>query len=223
MMTAATRARVRATCLAMLLVVTAACGGGGDSSDSSGTGAKNGKPSPATRNIKGPGCQFIVAGTEARIISPKDDMQFLQAAEATATECYDKITLYFDKGDGPDLPPGYTVEYREEPFGLEGIPTSTGGFKDARAVIYIEIPRASASDGRQTGRVVQTYKGNLRLQLKGMEHTVIVEYISKIVDPTPFENPDDAKIVWLIGLDEERPFTVDAANQPPRVSVLVMK
>jgi hypothetical protein len=28
--------------------------------------------------------------------------------------------------------------------------------------------------------------------------------------------------VWLIGLDERRPFTVDAANHPPRVTVLVM-
>ena len=146
----------------------------------------------------------------------------MHAADATATACYDKITFYFSQGDGPDLPPGYTVEYRKEPFGLEGIPTSTGGFKEARAVLYIEIPHASATDNRNPPRLTETYKGNLRLGLKGMKHTVIVEYISKVVDPTPFENPDDAKIVWLIGLDERRPFTVDAANQPPRVSVLVM-
>jgi len=212
--------------VALVVVVTvgaAACGGGDDSSEGSGSGSGSGSQTAANRQIKGPGCEFIVAGEESRVIPPKDDMQFLMAAEASATECYDKITFFFDQGDGPDLPPGYTVEYREDPFGLEGIPTSTGGFKDARAVIYVEIPRASATDGRQTGRVVETYKGNLRLQLKGMEHTVIVEYLSKIVDPTPFENPDDAKIVWLIGLDEKRPFTVDTVNQPPRVSVLVMK
>ena len=50
---------------------------------------------------------------------------------------------------------------------------------------------------------------------------MIVEYISKLVDATPDIHTDD-KIVWLIGLDSKRPFTVDAANQPPRVTVIVM-
>jgi hypothetical protein len=30
------------------------------------------------------------------------------------------------------------------------------------------------------------------------------------------------RVVWLIGLDTCRPFTVDAANHPPRVTIDIM-
>jgi hypothetical protein len=210
--------------IALVLVATAACGGGGGSSDSSapGSGSKRGSASPSKRKINGPGCQFIVAGTEKRFTKQLPDTQFLQSAVAEATTCYDKITFTFDPGDGPDLPPGYTVEYRKAPFGYEGIANSTAGFKESKAVLAVEIQPASTTDTRNPGRSIETYKGNLRLQLgKDIRHTVIVEWLSKIVDLTP-EDPTDDKVVWLIGLDSKLPFTVDAYNQPPRVSVLIM-
>jgi hypothetical protein len=208
--------------LATVLAVTAACAGGESSSD---TGKRSDKRASASRarSATGPGCQYIVAGTERRFTRPaKDTDEYLQQAAATPTACYDKISFVFAVGDGADLPPGYVVEYRKEPFGLQGISTSTAGFREARAVLYVEMKPASATDTRTRGRAVQTYKGNLRLQLRGMEHTVIVEYVSKVVDPTPFADPSDDRVVWLIGLDAKRPFTVDAANQPPRVNVLIM-
>jgi hypothetical protein len=209
--------------VALALVAMAACSGGGDSTGSSapGSGSKRGTARPSKRTIKGPGCQFIVAGTEKRFTQALPDEEFLQAATAEPTTCYDKITFVFDPGDGPDLPPGYTVEYRKAPFGYEGVANSTAGFKEAKAVLAVEVQPASTTDARNPARPVETYKGNLRLGLQNMEHTVIVEWLSKIVDLTPDDHSDD-KVVWLIGLDSKRPFTVDAANQPPRVSVLIM-
>jgi len=243
----------------MVTVATACTGGGSDSSGGSTTTtrASNGK---RTSN----GCEFIVAATGRRFRQAPEDLQYLLTATAEPFECYDKITFTFDKGDGPDLPPGYVVEYREPPF-IEGIRSSSEGFPDAKAILYVEFRPASTSDRRFAGRAVQTYKGNLRLQFPsvapfsegGMGHTVIVEWLDKAppslpeglapvevttttIVPgdatTPTEPPTTAppvefvpndpavtRVVWLIGLDSKRPFTVDSANQPSRVSVLIMR
>ena len=200
-------------------LVVAACGGGSDEG-ASGNGANG--PSAGEKAAAGPGCQFIVAGNERRFTQPLESMEYLQSAVAEPATCYDRITFVFDPGDGPDLPPGYSVEYREAPFGLEGIPTSTDGLKSVDAVLYVEITPATAEGVRLATRSVEGYKGNLRLQLKDMGNTEIVEWIDQLPpDMTP-EDITDNKVVWLIGLSSKRPFTVDAANQPPRISVLVM-
>lgn len=200
-------------------VLGAACGGGSDDSANASAGSRTSGREDATA---GPGCEFIVAGDERRFTQPLESLEYLQNAVAEPNTCYDRITFVFDPGDGPDLPPGYSVEYREAPFGLEGIPTSTGGFKDADAVLYVEFSPVSSESVRLADRRVEGYQGNLRLRLADMGHTVIVEWVDQLPeDMTPDDITDD-KVVWLIGLDEKRPFTVDAANQPPRVSVLVM-
>jgi hypothetical protein len=207
--------------LAVVVAMTAAACGGGSSDDST-----RRRSSPLPRNAEeraaaGPGCQFIVAGTERRFTRPLEQVEYLADAVAEPATCYDRITFIFDQGDGDDMPPGYVVEYRKDPFGLEGIPTSTGGFKDAKAVLYVEISPASTTNAT-SGRGVETYRGNLRLRLADMGHTVIVEWVDKLPEDTTPDDITDDKVVWLIGLDERRPFTVDAANHPPRVSVLVM-
>ncbi len=205
--------------LAVLILVSSACSGG---EDESGGGRTTGtRPQATTSTTAGPGCRFIVAsdGRRRRGVAADQTVEYLVDAVAEPTGCYDKITFTFDPGDGPDLPPGYHVEYREPPF-VEGVNSTTEGFGDAHAVIYVEIEPASQTD-RRAGGAVQTYKGNLRLRLEDMSHTVIVEFLRDIPDPTP-DVPDDDKIVWLIGLDTAMPFTVDAANQPPRITVYVM-
>ncbi len=256
----------------VVLVVTlaTACSSGGGS-------ASSGSTTTTTRASKDDGntCRFIVAATGRRFRQAPADLQYLQTATAEPTECYDKITFTFDHGDGPNLPPGYIVEYREPPF-IEGLRSSAEGFPDAKAILYVEFRPASTSDRRFAGRATQTYKGNLRLQFPsiapfsqgGMGHTVIVEWLDKAppslpeplvpqgtttttqaqksattttsappvastaptattttVPPVEFVPNDPAvtRVVWLIGLDAKRPFTVDAANQPSRVSILIMR
>jgi len=202
--------------LVCLIGVSTACsgGGGGSSTDAA--------PRRSTeRRSSGPGCETIVASEGKRFRRPTKDLMYLTDAFAESNVCYDKITFTFDTGDAPDLPPGYVVEYRKPPF-VEGITTTTEGFKDAKAVLYVELQPTSDVDRRFAGSGRQTYKGNQRLAFENMKHTVIVEWVKDYEDTTP-EDPTDDKLIWVIGLDEKRPFTVDSANQPARVSVIVMR
>ncbi len=255
---------LRVVLLVLPAMVAAACSSGGGGSSTSATTTTRAQDTAGPKN----GCQFIVAATGKRSRAAPADLQYLQTATAEPTPCYDKITFTFDHGDGPDLPPGYTVEYREPPF-IEGIRSSAEGFPDAKAILYVEFRPASTSDRRFAGAARQTYKGNLRLTFPsigpfsagGMGHTVMVEWLDKAppalpeslaptttapgvttttaapVDapaataptttapPVEFVPNDPAvtRVVWLIGLDSKRPFTVDAANQPSRVSILIMR
>ena len=170
-----------------------------------------------------PGCRYIVASEGKRFRRPAKDLMYLNDAVVEPTACYDKITFTFDTGDGPDLPPGYVVEYRKPPF-VPGIHTTTEGFKDAKAVLYVELQPTDTVDRRFAGSGRLTYRGNQRLGFDStkMKHTVIVEWLKDYQDPTP-DDPTDDKVIWVIGLDKKVPFTVDSANQPARVSILVMK
>ncbi len=268
-------------CLVLVAVSSACSGSSGDSS----TTASTTSATTDRRALDGPGCQYIVAGTEPRSTAAGDTLQYLTSAVAEPTTCYDKVTFGFDQGGGPDLPPGYTVEYKKPPF-VEGITSSTEGFKDAKYVLYVELRPVSTKDTRTVGRGITTYKGNLRLALQGLKHTVIVEWIDKAppsvpavgtatttststttttittapssktggkaggkgttkgttttvpaptttttiapVGPTTTttlapNDPATARVVWLIGLDSKRPFTVDASNQPPKISIIIMR
>ena len=237
--------------LAVVLVVASACGGGSSSSSSSPSSKqKSGKQSSGTRSSKaattsttrdplaveqnhGPGCRFIVAGTAKRFEPPELNaaVQYLNDAVATPTGCYDKVTFTFDKGAADGLQaPGYTVEYRSKKsaYGLVGadgkpLNTSTAGFRQAKAVLVVEMTPAATKDLRNPSRPVTTWDRFLRLPLHKMKHTVIVEWADKLApDATP-TNLNDDRVVWLIGLDKKRPFTVDYATQPvPHISVLIM-
>jgi hypothetical protein len=211
------------------------------SKQSSGKGSGKGSSKPTTTSTtrnplavegnNGPGCRFIVAGTAKRFEQPEPNavVQYLTDAVATPTGCYDKVTFTFDKGDADGLQaPGYLVEYRKKPYGLVGVDgkplnTSTAGFRDAKAVLYVEMTPAATMDLRNPGRPITTWNRFLRLPFKHMKHVVIVEWPQKLPpDATPTD-PNDDKVIWLIGLDKKRPFTVDYATQPvPHISVLIM-
>ncbi len=174
----------------MLVAASAACSGSGSGSDAS-TTAHTKAARTVTRKLDGPGCQYIVAGTESRSTPAGDTLQYLTSAVTEPTECYDKIMFEFDPGNGPDVPPGYTVEYRKPPF-VEGIKSSTEGFDDAKYVLYVELRPVSTKDTRASARGVTTYKGNLRLAFvpdkpgqPGMVHTTIVEWLDKAPPSVP--------------------------------------
>jgi hypothetical protein len=108
------------------------------------------------------------------------------------------------------MPPGYEIKYREPPFteGL-GSPVETLG----EAFLHVTFTPAASTDLSDPNRPNQTYRGNLRLRLDGMHHTEIVR---KLID-------GDGTVMWLIGLDVRRPFTVDAVNHPPRVNIYIAR
>jgi hypothetical protein len=247
--------------VAVLLVAAAACGGsdvGGQ-----GAGARNGTPDPTGISADDPGCRYIVAGNAARATNPGGVTQYLSSAVAEPFACYDKVTFTFAQDDTPvattaplstesvTCSPAYTVEYREAPFGLEtaegkGIPTSTGGFADANAVLYVEMSPAIAVS-TFGAKPELAYPGGLRLvfEASAMQHINIVEWVKNLpegeqtpVTPTTIAGvePLPQRVVWLIGMDRKRPFTVDCApgSLPPpgpacpvtactHISVLIMR
>lgn len=228
--------RVAPLAIVVALVAMSACASSAGDQSSTRKPVNKRNALPTHLSADNPGCQYIVTGTQKRSTAPGTDLEYMTSAVAEPTACYDKVTFEFDKGDGPGLPPGYTVEYRKKPFGLTGpdgkaVATSTGGFKEAKAVLYVEMQPTATQDRRNPRRFVDTYPGNLRLLLKGMKHAVIVEWVQKLPESLPSPTttttstatPVVQRVVWLIGLDAKRPFTVDYASEPnPHVSVLIM-
>ncbi len=75
----------------------------------------------------------------------------------------------------------------------------------------VKIQPAASSDPARPEGDQQTYRGNLRLAYEGEHHLQIVE---KTCD-------GDGTVNWIIGLDSVRPFVVDRAQNPSRISVLI--
>ena len=228
------RPRLRFAALAIVLaLVSSACLGGGGSQS---------RQEDTTTTTNGPGCQFIVA-SEARRTEPAAITQpvYLTSASATPTVCYDKITFVFSAPSAvagapttttttlpgatttttnpllSEYPPGYTVQYMKPPFAPH-LQSATEEIPTVQAILEVTISPASETD-TQTSRHLLTYDGALRLPLTGMAHTDSVELLSTFPQAPP---PASPKVVWLIGLDAKRPFTTDYANNPPRLSVLIM-
>jgi hypothetical protein len=132
--------------------------------------------------------------------------------DATAGEqgCPDAVTFTFRSlGDG--TPPGYTVGYRDpakEPF-LDGDPPSPIDVP-GNAFLAVRIEPALSIDPFAPD-TPQTYTGNLSLEYGDHHHLEIVRQL-----------PDGKNSVnWVIGLDSVRPFRVDRAENPTRVTVLI--
>ena len=155
-------------------------------------------------------CSDVVMGEEPRSTPPPEYMEHLNGAIAYPEDCWDRVVFTFEADLG-QAPPGYQVEYRKPPFteGERDSPVATEG----EAFLYVTFTPASQFDDRDPGRVVQTYKGNLLLALDGMHHVTMVR---KLIDGL-------GTVLWIIGLDQKRPFTVDAVSDPPRVSILVAR
>jgi len=149
---------------------------------------------------------------EDRKTAAPEHLVLLTDAYAVGEPCWDKIVFTFEP-TGADMPPGYEVGYRKGPF-TEGPEGQYNVETLGDAFLFITFTPAASTDTRDPSRPVQMYKGNLRLRLdETIHHTEIVR---KLID-------GDGTVMWLIGLDTKRPFTVDAANRPPRVSVYIAR
>jgi hypothetical protein len=134
----------------------------------------------------------------------------LTDAEAGAIGCLDQVTFTFRSvGDG--TPPGYTVRYQDpaqEPF-LDGDPPQPISVP-GNAFLVVKMNPALSVDPFVEG-APSTYPGNLSLEYGDHHHLEIVR-----------ELPDGKRTVnWVIGLDSVRPFRVDRAGNPPRVTVYI--
>ena len=133
----------------------------------------------------------------------------LMDASVEQVGCLDRVTFEFESlGDG--TPPGYSVGYRDleqQPLlDAAGAPVSL----PATTALVATFAPARSTDPR-VADAPATYKGNLRLSYGETHHIDIVQKL------------DDAAgtVEWVIGLDGPRPFTVDSAAGPTRVSIYI--
>ncbi len=190
-----------------LVVACAAAGcstGGSDRSSSSPTTTTSAAPAAAD-----PTCTAFPGTTAPRSSTGERPPALLVDAYAEMVGCVDRVTFEFESlGDG--TPPGYRVGYRDveaEPLlNADGNELSVPG----NAFLLVQIAPAASNDPRDED-LPATYLGNLRLSYGDIHH---LESVQKLPDAM-------GTVEWVIGLDRERPFVVDSASGPARVSVYI--
>ncbi|HEY3672893.1 MAG TPA: hypothetical protein VGN51_18280 [Acidimicrobiia bacterium] len=124
------------------------------------------------------------------------------------------MTLTFQtRGDG--TPPGYTVGYHDaeaEPFKDGDTAIDVPG----AALLLVTVSPAASTDLSVPDSPQPTYTGNLSLDYGAHNHLVIVR---ELPDGKDLAGQDTVR--WVIGLDSLRPFRVDRADNPPRVTILI--
>ena len=199
----------------VLLLALTACSGGSSPSarPSSATPSSTAAPvASSAPNAGGPadtGClPFHGASTRSQTSGPRP-VGFLTDATAGAAGCLDEVTFFFESPSNPSgTPPGYTVEYRNPPFSDGDPPRPVS--PDGNAFLAVDIYPASSVDV-STPDHRRTYFGNLLLQYGEHHHLVLVRKF------------DDAlgTVRWVIALDGKRPFLVDSAADPTRITVYI--
>jgi hypothetical protein len=196
--------------LAVIVVLAAACdrGSSGDATDSTNPAADS-----TDAPLVVPGCNTTGVETFPRR-SPRGGSQiaFLTAVDVTEEGCLDVIVFEFEEpGVGAGLPPGYIVEYQPGPF-------TVGEGDDAQeydiagsAFLVVTLQNASRTIVSETPGQQATYGGPTDFVPGGLNQ---LQEMLLVVDA-----PD--QLQWVIGLGEERPFLVDAAARPPRVTVKI--
>jgi hypothetical protein len=200
------------------VVVLAACSGGGADEASSSTTTTR-VPVTAAPVTTVPGgsdlCPWFRGSTTSLTSNGPTAPAFLVDATAGAQGCLDVVTLTFQtRGDG--TAPGYTVGYRDvskDPLVDGDPPTEIDVPGDAHLVV--SVAPAASTDVSAEGNP-STYAGNLSLEYGDHHHLQIVRELPDGKDAAAQET-----VNWVIGLDAVRPFRVDRAANPPRVTILI--
>lgn len=130
-------------------------------------------------------------------------MSLLETTEVSAAECTDDVRFNF-ASSGVDLPPRYLAGYQTAPFIDVNQPAPAEPEGAAFLVIRFENSQASF-----LGR--PTYRSGESITPSGMHHLREVRLVA---------SPENT-VVFVIGLDERRPFIVDGAPSPPHVAVRI--
>jgi hypothetical protein len=190
----------RASALLVVTVVMggalAACNGDDPKVSTGGTTTSSSEP---TTTSTGP-CTLTGATTDAKSGTGPDTVSLHTDVRTGQQPCADRVVFEFRDGTAP----AFTVEYEAGPFtfGESGLPITVQG----TAFIVIRFPHASGVDLSQP-TAPQTYTGPESIVPSGLTH---VQEVRRLED---FE----AVLVWVIGLDATRPFTVGTLTGPPRV------
>jgi hypothetical protein len=192
------RATSFAVAVALLAVLLASCGGDGAKVSTGGTTTSS---SEATTTTSGP-CSLAGASTDAKTGTGPDTVSLHIDLRTGREVCADRVVFEFRDGAAP----ASTVEYRSGPFtlGESGLPLTVQG----SSFLVVTFPHASGVDLTDPS-APQTYTGPESISPSGLTH---VREVRRLED---FE----AVLVWVIGLDSTRPFTVGTLTGPPRVYI----
>jgi hypothetical protein len=191
------------------LLTLAACGGGGsDGASPASTTATTGPTTVAPAAAPASSCPGFSGSTTTLTSTGPTAPASLVDAEAGAAGCLDRVTFTFN---GSGIPPGYAVGYEDpaqHPF-LDGDPPQPIDLP-GDAFLVVRISPALSTDP-SVPDAPRTYTGNVSLEYGEHQHLQIVR-----------ELPDATNtVVWVIGLDSVRPFRVDRAQDPRRVTVYI--
>lgn len=131
----------------------------------------------------------------------------LTGVGAAPLDCRDEVTFDF-RSTGIDTSPGYTVGYQSGPFrsgeGDEILKVNGSAF------LVVRFDRAAGADLSKPA-APPTYTGPNTVTPDGMFHVLQIKRISDF----------EGVLVWVIGLDAKRPFTVDGSATPPKIVVTI--
>jgi len=205
--------------VALLGSVLAACSGGGsdEGSSSTTTSAAPTTIAPVTTVAGGSDlCPTFHGATTSIASNGPTAPAFLTDATAGAQGCLDVVTFTFQtRGDG--TPPGYTVGYQDQTKQAfqDGDPPTDIEVPGA-ATLAVHIAPAASTDTSVPDSPQPTYTGNLSLDYGDHHHRVNVREL-----PDGKDAAGQGTVNWVIGLDSPRPFRVDRADNPPRVTILI--
>ena len=195
-------ARAPVALLLVLGLALAACTSGG-SGGSSSDGASPTTTSTARSAGTAPACD-VSGATFKRESTVGSDSSLITAAEVSDTGCSDRIEFRF-QSLGADLPPKYVVEYAPGPFRdvNQLYEVDVAGESD----LVIRFDQVGATD--LEGELVFTSRESI--QPGNLHH---LAELRMVVAP-------EGSVMFVAGLDSERPFSVDGAASPPRVIVTI--
>jgi hypothetical protein len=195
-----TRVR-RALLVCVLAVALGACSNGSSQTSPPTTTSPAAGPAPSGACPTFQGTMAPANSSGARPVG------LLTDATAGESGCLDQVTFFFRSlGDG--TPPGYAVDYQDPPFSIGDPPRQVT--PDGSAFLSVTMtPAASVDVTRDDHR--QTYAGSLLLEYGAHHHLVVVEKLDDSL----------ASVHWVIALDEKRPFLVDSAVNPTRITVYI--
>lgn len=183
------------TCVVALL---SACDGDGKSVSTSGTTTTS---EEVTTTSSGP-CTLAAATTDAKTGTGPDTVSLHTDVRTGQQPCADRVVFEFRDGAAP----AYDIEYEPGPFtfGESGEPLTVQG----GAFLVIRFPHASGVDLSSVD-ATQTYTG---------PESIVPSDLTRVREVRRLED-FEAVLVWVIGIDTTRPFTVGTLTGPPRVYV----
>lgn len=148
--------------------------------------------------------ECVFSGSTAdRTFRPDSHVMQQTDIRAGGHECFDRVVFTFSVEAGPaDGTNSYEISYRAPPFtGPSGMPVDVAG----GAFLEVLLFGARAHDGL-TGASTYTGPAEIRPNLSAVRELQLVE---------DFE----ALLVWVVGVDQRRPFNVFQLDGPDRLVI----